>query len=667
MVVLTNASSASASEIVSGALKHQDRAVIVGQTTFGKGTVQLVFPRIAGDAALKLTIAEYLTPGDVSIQGVGVAPDIELDRMTADPLEMDLFRSAHRPRERDLTNSLINGTAQRGEQSWMTLRYNLSQSQRLAMFDRGGEMDDEFRIDFPIEFARDLVAKMPPGQRMDELRAVKTFLETAQEEQIRAVSADLKKLGIDWSPPPEGRKKGAQSGDFDVAVSTSAKGNEVRAGEPLDLVVSVKNKGKEPIYQLRAITKSDSGYYDEKELIFGKIEPGETKKAKAALGWCDTDGHTPGSTKPTPQEARRVCALPKNAVTRQDVVKVRFRAATPDEPPADAEIRPTVRSLSQPIFAYDYQVVDDRPGNGDGMITRGEGATVYLTVKNVGTGRSYETQANLGNATGDGLLLKAGRFDVSNMAPGDTRQVAFTFDVLDTLRQNLIKVDLSVADRDLGVISSEKLSIPVTTQGLTIDPVALRTITKQVTAVRSRPLDEARIVGSIPAKTSVEVVGRHASFYKVVLGPTRFGFVAADDVRESKKGGGSPLAFSSALSHSPPQVELSSASLSTRESSIKISATATDTNLVLDSYVFVGSRKVFYQSNRKSGSPLEMKFSLDVDLNPGVNVIHVVARESEDTASRRTLVVRRDGPNGEALPTPDSELFGADWEFSGEP
>ena len=60
--------------------------------------MQLVFPRITPDgAALKLTIAQYLTPGDVSIQGVGVTPDVELDPMTADPLEMDLF-SAEQPR-----------------------------------------------------------------------------------------------------------------------------------------------------------------------------------------------------------------------------------------------------------------------------------------------------------------------------------------------------------------------------------------------------------------------------------------------------------------------------------------------------------------------------------------------------------------------------------------
>ena len=95
------------------------------------------------------------------------------------------------------------------------------------------------------------------------------------------------------------------------------------------------------------------------------------------------------------------------------------------EPPRDAEFRPTIHGLPQPIFAYNYQIVDNRPGNGDGQLARGEGATVYLTVKNAGKGPSYETQANLRNLTGDGLLLHAGRFDVSNTQAGRGAQLRF--------------------------------------------------------------------------------------------------------------------------------------------------------------------------------------------------------------------------------------------------
>jgi carboxyl-terminal processing protease len=80
IVVLVDGSSASASEILAGALKNHRRALVVGEQSFGKGSVQLVFSDVTPEkAALKLTIAQYLTPGDVSIQGVGITPDIELD------------------------------------------------------------------------------------------------------------------------------------------------------------------------------------------------------------------------------------------------------------------------------------------------------------------------------------------------------------------------------------------------------------------------------------------------------------------------------------------------------------------------------------------------------------------------------------------------------------
>ena len=78
IVVLVNRGSASASEIVAGALKDHERAVIMGETTFGKGTVQTILPMENG-SALKLTTARYFTPSGTSIQAAGVVPDIELE------------------------------------------------------------------------------------------------------------------------------------------------------------------------------------------------------------------------------------------------------------------------------------------------------------------------------------------------------------------------------------------------------------------------------------------------------------------------------------------------------------------------------------------------------------------------------------------------------------
>src|SRR6187399_1222801 len=204
IVVLVNGMSASASEIVAGALKNLDRAVIVGQTTFGKGSVQLVFPRVTPEnAALKLTIAQYLTPGDFSIQGVGVAPDVELDPMTADTVEMDLFRSDRALRERDLTKSLNGGGHRSADRPAFTLRYDLPEKTRAAIRDRGDDLDDDFEMDFPIKVGNGLVSKLAPGRRAEQVRGAKSYLDKLQETEVEALSADLGKLGIDWTAPPK--------------------------------------------------------------------------------------------------------------------------------------------------------------------------------------------------------------------------------------------------------------------------------------------------------------------------------------------------------------------------------------------------------------------------------------------------------------------------------
>src|SRR5580704_777380 len=177
IVLLVNGSSASASEIVAGAMKNHDRAVIVGETSFGKGSVQLVFNDLPDKAALKLTIAQYLTePGDISIQGVGVTPDVELDPMTVDPLEMNLTAKDSGLKERDLSRALSNVRAKDGGRPIEVLRYDLPIKERLEQRERGGDLDDVFTADFPIQFARGFVAHVQSGKRVDQVRQGKTYI-----------------------------------------------------------------------------------------------------------------------------------------------------------------------------------------------------------------------------------------------------------------------------------------------------------------------------------------------------------------------------------------------------------------------------------------------------------------------------------------------------------
>jgi len=103
MVVLVNAGSASASEIVAGALQDHKRAVIMGVQTFGKGSVQTVLP-LGNGTGIKLTTARYYTPGGRSIQAKGIVPDIVVD----DPATAGRDSGIFRLREADLDKHLIN-------------------------------------------------------------------------------------------------------------------------------------------------------------------------------------------------------------------------------------------------------------------------------------------------------------------------------------------------------------------------------------------------------------------------------------------------------------------------------------------------------------------------------------------------------------------------------
>ncbi|MGR3573003.1 S41 family peptidase [Brevirhabdus sp.] len=168
MVVLINGGSASASEIVAGALQDHRRAIVVGTKSFGKGSVQTIMP-LRGDAAMRLTTARYYTPSGRSIQALGVSPDIVVEQPRPDPQdEADKAKedsSSTRPPSRseaDLRGSLTNDSMTEDE------RRQLQKEQEQAA-EAARRRKEDYQMAYAIDILKGLTAFAPDDKPVDKV------------------------------------------------------------------------------------------------------------------------------------------------------------------------------------------------------------------------------------------------------------------------------------------------------------------------------------------------------------------------------------------------------------------------------------------------------------------------------------------------------------------
>ena len=149
IIILLNGGSASASEIVAGALQDQKRAIILGTKSFGKGSVQTIIP-LGNNGAMRLTTALYFTPSGRSIQKIGIEPDIVVEQARIEAIDKN-----HRQREADLRGALGDG-----QPSGQPKRQKSDQNQnskRNQGSEEGQKEKEQSRQDFQLQRALDLL------------------------------------------------------------------------------------------------------------------------------------------------------------------------------------------------------------------------------------------------------------------------------------------------------------------------------------------------------------------------------------------------------------------------------------------------------------------------------------------------------------------------------
>ncbi|WP_347311519.1 S41 family peptidase [Defluviimonas sp. SAOS-178_SWC] len=153
MVVLINGGSASASEIVTGALQDHRRAIVVGTKSFGKGSVQTVIP-LRGEGAMRLTTARYYTPSGRSIQALGISPDIVVEQPKPAPAteEEEPASAASRSRsEADLRGAITNDTMTEDEKRvWEEEQTKAEESAKLRL--------EDYQLAYAIDILKGLSA-----------------------------------------------------------------------------------------------------------------------------------------------------------------------------------------------------------------------------------------------------------------------------------------------------------------------------------------------------------------------------------------------------------------------------------------------------------------------------------------------------------------------------
>lgn len=447
IAVLINSDSASASEIVAGALQDNNRAVVIGQPSFGKGSVQTIF-ELPAERALKLTIARYYTPRGRSIQNVGIMPDVWLQPVEKSEVNENLLGLYRYQNEGSLENHLENAVSEDisswddPEETFPHALDNLKQQPSLKSYylveDANKEKQRE-RVDHELEMAiqiMGLVGKTYKGQIPEGARRASHWLALAAPEIKRKLGSFDKEVGrwlntkhkLDWSKGPR-----MPHIELDLEVS-SANEEDVVAGDKVPVFWKVTNNDPISSSRLSVFVRSYLRGFDTEETLIGKLNSGESKSGQVLLKIPSTAAH--GN------------------------VTFWFGLATEGEP---------LRTISKPLH---FKVKDKTNADlvaetklfnesvlKNNSIEKQESAYIEVSIKNKGSIDAHNLSINLVNLGGKQVDIESEIKKIELIKPGETKAVQIKIKGAQKIVSQQIPLGLAIESETLNEPLYKNISV----------------------------------------------------------------------------------------------------------------------------------------------------------------------------------------------------------------
>ncbi len=451
LVVIINEGSASASEIVSGALKYNDRAIIIGTRSFGKGSVQTVYDLKDG-SGLKLTIAHYLTADDQKVQSIGINPDIGLQATVVDPKKIDLFEDVKK-REIDLLNEEDD---EHKPQDLPPSPYQVSYLMEAKDPENPDDDESAARIslegDFSVKLAvRVLELEHELKNRSKVFERIPKLLSEVGLAESQKTQEAMKKVGVDWTEPESPKKKREKAPEISSHLTILDKNEQtvttLKAGDKVTLKLSVENKSDVPLHRLIAVSKSEDPLFANMEFPLGKVLTHATAEWRAPL-------KIPDFVRPR--------SIPMDLV---------FHEANGNDPETVTHTL-TVSENTYPLFSYNYTLLKgsqekaaEKPEKATSLES-GETYVLKIQVKNTGNGDSQKPTLNLKNTeetkNEETPFIEKGHLDLSPLKSGDIQEAFLQFRTPKFPEDSSsITMELMLFDNQTGHEFSDRITFPI--------------------------------------------------------------------------------------------------------------------------------------------------------------------------------------------------------------